>query len=117
MECARCPLKDDCLSNWATLPTWASSSRERRAYSEPLKDCCLHLGHVTVTPALHFEVSRRIKDLWAPRAHAKSKCGAPAAVMQCVEEGKLDLDAPAKTYVPDIGQLKVLEGFDASGNP
>jgi methyl acetate hydrolase len=39
------------------------------------------------------------------------------AVMQCVEEGKLDLDAPAKTYVPDIGQLKVLEGFDASGNP
>src|SRR4029077_16232154 len=39
------------------------------------------------------------------------------AIMQCVEEGKLDLDAPAKTYVPDIGKLQVLEGFDASGNP
>jgi methyl acetate hydrolase len=39
------------------------------------------------------------------------------AVMQCVEEGKLDLDAPAKTYVSDIGRLEVLEGFDASGNP
>ena len=38
------------------------------------------------------------------------------AIMQCVEEGKLDLDAPAKTYVPDIGKLEVLEGFDA-GNP
>lgn len=36
--------------------------------------------------------------------------------MQCVEEGKLDLDAPAKTYAPDIGKLQVLEGFDASGN-
>jgi methyl acetate hydrolase len=39
------------------------------------------------------------------------------AVLQCVEEAKLDLDAPAKTYVPDIGKLEVLEGFDASGNP
>jgi methyl acetate hydrolase len=39
------------------------------------------------------------------------------AILQCVEEGKVDLDAPAKTYVPDIGKLKVLEGFDASGNP
>src|SRR6201993_2175892 len=39
------------------------------------------------------------------------------AILQCVEEGKLDLDAPAKSYVPDIGKLEVLEGFDASGNP
>ena len=40
-----------------------------------------------------------------------------AAILQCVEEGKLDLDAPAKSYVPDIGKLEVLEGFDASGKP
>ncbi|MBV9777683.1 MAG: beta-lactamase family protein [Acetobacteraceae bacterium] len=39
------------------------------------------------------------------------------AVLQLVEEGKLDLDAPAKRYAPDIGQLQVLEGFDASGKP
>ena len=39
------------------------------------------------------------------------------AVLQCVEEGKLDLDAPAKTYVPDIGKLEVLDGFDADGTP
>ncbi|ALU73064.1 1,4-butanediol diacrylate esterase [Rhodococcus erythropolis R138] len=39
------------------------------------------------------------------------------AVLQCVEEGLLDLDAPAATYVPDIGELKVLDGFDAGGNP
>jgi methyl acetate hydrolase len=38
-------------------------------------------------------------------------------VMQCVEEGKLDLDAPAKKYAPDIGKLQVLEGFDAGGKP
>ena len=39
------------------------------------------------------------------------------AALQLVEEGKLDLDAPAKTYVPDIGKLQVLEGFDAAGEP
>ena len=39
------------------------------------------------------------------------------AIMQCVEEGLLDLDAPAKEYVPAIGKLQVLDGFDGSGNP
>ena len=39
------------------------------------------------------------------------------AALQCVEEGKLDLDAPAKAYVPDICKLQVLEGFDENGNP
>ena len=39
------------------------------------------------------------------------------AVLQCVEEGKLDLDAPANNYVPDIGKLEVLDGFDADGKP
>ncbi|MCP3397969.1 serine hydrolase [Bradyrhizobium sp. CCGB20] len=39
------------------------------------------------------------------------------AVLQCVEDGKLDLDGPAKNYLPDIGKLEVLTGFDAKGNP
>ncbi|HEY4042085.1 MAG TPA: serine hydrolase domain-containing protein [Rhodopila sp.] len=39
------------------------------------------------------------------------------AILQLVEEGKLDLDAPAKTYVPDIGKLQVIEGFDQHGEP
>ncbi len=39
------------------------------------------------------------------------------AVMQCVEEGLLDLDAPAKNYAPDIAKLQVMEGFDSAGNP
>ena len=39
------------------------------------------------------------------------------AVLQLVEEGKLDLDAPAKAYVPEIGELQVIEGFDARGEP
>jgi len=39
------------------------------------------------------------------------------AALQLVEEGKLDLDAPAKKYAPDIGKLQVIEGFDAAGAP
>ncbi len=39
------------------------------------------------------------------------------AALQAVEEGKLDLDAAAKNYVPDIGKLQVLDGFDAAGKP
>lgn len=36
--------------------------------------------------------------------------------LQQYEKGLLDLDAPAKGYVPEIAELQVLEGFDAQGN-
>lgn len=39
------------------------------------------------------------------------------AVLQLVEEGRLDLDAPAANYLPAIGTLQVIEGFDAAGEP
>ena len=39
------------------------------------------------------------------------------AVLQCVEEGLLDLDASAAQYVPAIGDLQVLVGFDADAQP
>jgi methyl acetate hydrolase len=39
------------------------------------------------------------------------------ACLQLVEDGKLDLDAPAKTYAPEIGKLQVIEGFDDAGKP
>lgn len=37
--------------------------------------------------------------------------------LQLHEQGKLDLDAPAKTYAPAIGELQVIEGFEANGEP
>ena len=40
-----------------------------------------------------------------------------AAAMQLVEQGQLDLDAPASRYAPRIGEAQVLEGFDAAGKP
>jgi CubicO group peptidase (beta-lactamase class C family) len=40
-----------------------------------------------------------------------------AAAMQLVERGKLALDAPAKSVVPALGEVGVLDGFDAAGKP
>jgi methyl acetate hydrolase len=37
--------------------------------------------------------------------------------LQLVEEGRLDLDAPAKRYAPALAEIGVLDGFDASGRP
>jgi methyl acetate hydrolase len=39
------------------------------------------------------------------------------AVMQLVEEGAVSLDDPAKEYTPEIADARVLEGFDANGEP
>jgi len=39
------------------------------------------------------------------------------AVMQLVEQGKLDLDSPASRWLPELGQVQVLDGFDDAGNP
>ncbi len=39
------------------------------------------------------------------------------AAMQLVERGKLALDAPAKSVIPALGEVGVLDGFDAAGKP
>ena len=39
------------------------------------------------------------------------------AAMQLVEQGKIDLDAPAGEICPWLNEVQVLEGFDESGKP
>ncbi|WP_044496090.1 serine hydrolase domain-containing protein [Nesterenkonia massiliensis] len=46
-----------------------------------------------------------------------TKAIAGTAALQLYEQGRLDLDAPAKDYVPEIGEIQVLEGFGADGAP
>jgi methyl acetate hydrolase len=46
-----------------------------------------------------------------------TKAVAGTAVLQLVEDGRLDLDAPAKKYAPHIAEVMVLEGMDAAGKP
>src|SRR3954470_21629171 len=40
-----------------------------------------------------------------------------AAGMQLVEQGRLSLDAPIGQVLPDLAAPKVLDGFDANGEP
>jgi CubicO group peptidase (beta-lactamase class C family) len=40
-----------------------------------------------------------------------------AAAMQLVEQGKLSLDGAASAVIPELGALRVLQGWDANGAP
>ena len=40
-----------------------------------------------------------------------------AAAMQLVEQGKIGLDEPAAKIIPELGGFKVLDGWDANGQP
>ncbi|ODS91428.1 MAG: 1,4-butanediol diacrylate esterase [Comamonas sp. SCN 65-56] len=46
-----------------------------------------------------------------------TKAIAGTACLQLVEDGLLDLDAPAKEYVSQLGDIQVIEGFDSEGKP
>ncbi|MGY8665864.1 serine hydrolase domain-containing protein [Bradyrhizobium sp. UFLA05-109] len=46
-----------------------------------------------------------------------TKAVTAAGAMQLVEQGRLSLEAPISTVLPDLTSVQVLEGFDASGAP
>jgi methyl acetate hydrolase len=46
-----------------------------------------------------------------------TKAVTSTAAMQLVEDGKLSLDDPIKDVLPELTSPRVLEGFDASGEP
>ena len=46
-----------------------------------------------------------------------TKAVTSAAAMQLVEQGKLNLDAPATRVVPDLARTQVLDGWDDNGQP
>ena len=46
-----------------------------------------------------------------------TKAVTATAAMQLVEQGQLELDAPAKAVIPYLGEVRVLEGFNDAGEP
>src|SRR6201982_624132 len=46
-----------------------------------------------------------------------TKAVTAAAAMQLVEQGRLSLEGPIGTLLPDLASPQVLEGFDANGDP
>ena len=51
------------------------------------------------------------------RMASMTKAITSAAVMQLVEQGRVDLDAPAANYLERLRDVRVLDGFDADGTP
>ena len=52
------------------------------------------------------------------RIASMTKAVTSVAVMQLVEKGLIDLDAPASTYLPSLADVQMLDGYDkASGKP
>lgn len=47
--------------------------------------------------------------------YSVTKAFTATAALQCVEDGVLDLDVPARSYVPEIGDLEVLEDLADDG--
>ncbi|GAA3900761.1 serine hydrolase domain-containing protein [Microbacterium invictum] len=47
--------------------------------------------------------------------YSVTKAFTATAALQCVEDGLIDLDAPARDYVPEIGDLEVLTALDEDG--
>lgn len=48
--------------------------------------------------------------------HSATKAVTATAALQCVEDGLIDLDAPAREYLPAIGELRVLEELGEDGS-
>ena len=57
-------------------------------------------GDDPVTTGTHFRIM------------SMTKMVATTAALQQVERGELDLDAPVETFLPEFGDLQVLDGFD-----
>jgi methyl acetate hydrolase len=51
------------------------------------------------------------------RIASMTKAITTTAAMQLVEQGKLSLTGPASKYLPELGNLQVLDGFDSAGKP
>lgn len=51
------------------------------------------------------------------RIFSMTKAVTAVAVMQLVEQGKVGLDDPSRDVVPYLGQVQVMDGFDADGSP
>lgn len=51
------------------------------------------------------------------RAASMTKTVTSVALMQLVERGRVKLDEPASTYLPELARVQVLDGFDENGKP
>jgi len=71
------------------------------------------IAHLEAYGMMDIEANKSMQRDTMFRIYSMTKPIAAAAVMLLCEEGKLQLDAPASTYLPELGGLKVVEATDA----
>ena len=82
----------------------AASSSEGTVYEAAFGERALGRG-VAMTPDTVFWLASMTKPIVG------------AAAMQLVEQGKLTLDEPAAKFLPELAGVKLLTGWDSSGQP
>lgn len=83
----------------------ALATDSRATYYEAGRGCRKVGGGAAMTPDSVLYIASMTKAITA------------VAALQLVERGLLALDRPAKDYVPYLGEVPVLTGFDAAGQP
>ncbi len=81
-----------------------AANRETTIYAGGFGERMLH-GGAAMTPDTVVWIASMTKPLTS------------VAAMLLVEQGKLELDAPARNWLPELADVQVLEGFDGSGAP
>lgn len=82
----------------------AASSSEGTIYEAAFGERALGQG-VAMTPDTVFWLASMTKPIVG------------AAAMQLVEQGKLTLDEPAAKFLPELADVKLLTGWDSTGQP
>jgi len=82
----------------------AASSSEGTLYEAAFGERALGQG-VAMTPDTVFWLASMTKPIVG------------AAAMQLVEQGKLTLDEPAAKFLPELADVKLLTGWDSTGQP
>ena len=70
------------------------------------------VAHFEAFGRMNIEADKPMQRDTIFRIYSMTKPIAAAAVMMLCEEGKLQLDAPASTYLPELGGLKVVADTD-----
>ncbi|MCY3742488.1 MAG: serine hydrolase [Candidatus Poribacteria bacterium] len=71
------------------------------------------IAHLEAYGMMDIEANKLMQRDTIFRIYSMTKPIAAAAVMLLCEDGKLQLDAPASTYLPELGELKVAAAADA----
>ena len=71
------------------------------------------IAHLETHGMMDIEANKPMQKDTIFRIYSMTKPIAAAAVMLLCEEGKLQFDAPASTYLPELGNLKVAAAADA----